>query len=303
MGGSLGALVAEDAAARRRLVQLPAHGRPRRPQGRGPDARRVRGPQAHRRAGRLRARATCRASSDCFVVDVAPQTRHPPDAPARRRVRDHQGRRDGPRALRRHGGARPRLLLRPIARMLPQAASSSLLVAGRHYSATAAAQKMSREIPPCMAMGEAAGVAAALALDAGVSVRHVDVARSAGAGCAPRAPIPATSRPPTPTCRRSPHARRPHDRRPSGNLPLAGIRVIDFTQVMMGPVVHADARRLRRRRDQDRAAGRRRPVARPRSPTIRTASTTRSSAASTATSAASRSTCATREQMARRDRR
>jgi hypothetical protein len=34
---------------------------------------------------------------------------------------------------------------------------------------------MSREIPPCMAMGEAAGVAAALALDAGVRVRDVDV--------------------------------------------------------------------------------------------------------------------------------
>jgi len=36
-------------------------------------------------------------------------------------------------------------------------------------------EKMSREIPPCMAMGEAAGVAAVLALDAGVSVRNVDV--------------------------------------------------------------------------------------------------------------------------------
>ncbi len=50
-----------------------------------------------------------------------------------------------------------------------------LLVAGRHYSATPQAQKMSREIPPCMAMGEATGVAAALALDAGVAVRDVDV--------------------------------------------------------------------------------------------------------------------------------
>ncbi|HKX41817.1 MAG TPA: FAD-dependent oxidoreductase, partial [Burkholderiaceae bacterium] len=43
-------------------------------------------------------------------------------------------------------------------------------------SATSAAQKISREIPPCMAMGEAAGVAAALAIDAGVAVRDVDVA-------------------------------------------------------------------------------------------------------------------------------
>jgi hypothetical protein len=51
----------------------------------------------------------------------------------------------------------------------------NLLVAGRHYSATSQAQKMSREIPPCMAMGEAAGVAAALALNAGVTVRDVDV--------------------------------------------------------------------------------------------------------------------------------
>jgi hypothetical protein len=58
--------------------------------------------------------------------------------------------------------------------MLPRSVEN-LLVAGRHYSATSAAQKISREIPPCMAMGEAR-VAAALALDAGVSVRDVDVA-------------------------------------------------------------------------------------------------------------------------------
>jgi hypothetical protein len=48
-----------------------------------------------------------------------------------------------------------------------------LLVAGRHYSATPQAQKMSREIPPCMAMGQAAGVAAALAADRGCTVREV----------------------------------------------------------------------------------------------------------------------------------
>jgi hypothetical protein len=40
---------------------------------------------------------------------------------------------------------------------------------------TSQAQKISREIPPCMAMGEAAGVAAALALNQGVLARHVDV--------------------------------------------------------------------------------------------------------------------------------
>ena len=49
-----------------------------------------------------------------------------------------------------------------------------LLVAGRHYSATPQAQKISREIPPCMAMGEAAGIAAALALNGGTTVREVD---------------------------------------------------------------------------------------------------------------------------------
>lgn len=50
-----------------------------------------------------------------------------------------------------------------------------LLVAGRHYSATPQAQKSSREIPPCMAMGEAVGVAAVQALNTGVAVRKVDV--------------------------------------------------------------------------------------------------------------------------------
>jgi hypothetical protein len=60
--------------------------------------------------------------------------------------------------------------------MLPRGIEN-LLVAGRHYSATPAAQKISREIPPCMAMGEATGVAAALALNAGVPVRNVDIAK------------------------------------------------------------------------------------------------------------------------------
>ncbi len=50
-----------------------------------------------------------------------------------------------------------------------------LLVAGRHYSATPQAQKTSREIPPCMAMGEAVGIAAAQSLSAGVAVRRTDV--------------------------------------------------------------------------------------------------------------------------------
>jgi len=50
-----------------------------------------------------------------------------------------------------------------------------LLVAGRHYSATPEAQKISREIPPCMVMGEAAGIAAAIAVRAGIEPRRVDV--------------------------------------------------------------------------------------------------------------------------------
>jgi glycine/D-amino acid oxidase-like deaminating enzyme len=70
--------------------------------------------------------------------------------------------------------ARGRDYTTPYRAMLPKGVEN-LLVAGRHYAATPAAQKMSREIPPCMAMGEAAGVAAALALEAGVPVRDVDV--------------------------------------------------------------------------------------------------------------------------------
>jgi hypothetical protein len=52
---------------------------------------------------------------------------------------------------------------------------NQLLVAGRHYSSTPQAQKVSREIPPCMAMGEAAGVAASLAVSSDIFVRDVDV--------------------------------------------------------------------------------------------------------------------------------
>jgi glycine/D-amino acid oxidase-like deaminating enzyme len=50
-----------------------------------------------------------------------------------------------------------------------------LLVAGRCYSATPEAQRISREIPPLMVMGEAAGMAAALSLSAGVPPRRLDV--------------------------------------------------------------------------------------------------------------------------------
>jgi hypothetical protein len=109
----------------------------------------------------------------CYLVDVAPQTGirqtrllegeyvlNKEDLAQRTRFAD--------------AVARGRDYTVPYRTMLPKHVEN-LLVAGRHYSATPSAQKISREIPPCMAMGEAAGVAAAMALDSGVSVRDVDV--------------------------------------------------------------------------------------------------------------------------------
>ncbi len=61
----------------------------------------------------------------------------------------------------------------PYRALLPRGVDQ-LLVAGRHYSATPEAQRISREIPPCMAMGQAAGIAAGLALQQGITVRDVD---------------------------------------------------------------------------------------------------------------------------------
>ncbi|SDR15572.1 FAD-dependent oxidoreductase [Thermostaphylospora chromogena] len=69
--------------------------------------------------------------------------------------------------------ARGRDYYTPYRALLPREVDQ-LLVAGRHYSATPDAQRISREIPPCMAMGQAAGVAAALAVAGGVTVREVD---------------------------------------------------------------------------------------------------------------------------------
>ena len=71
--------------------------------------------------------------------------------------------------------ARGRDYYTPYRAMLPRGVDG-LVVAGRHYSATEAAQKLSREIPPCMSMGQSAGVAAALALDGGMSVKAVEPA-------------------------------------------------------------------------------------------------------------------------------
>ena len=119
----------------------------------------------------------------CVVIDIAPQT-------GVRQTRMLEGeyvitkedlmeRKRFPDAV-----ARGRDYTTPYRAIVPKGVDN-LLVAGRHYSATSSAQKMSREIPPCMAMGEAAGVAAALALDAGVKVRDVDVKRLCTSDAAP----------------------------------------------------------------------------------------------------------------------
>jgi hypothetical protein len=70
--------------------------------------------------------------------------------------------------------ARGRDYYTPYRALLPRGVKQ-LLVAGRHYSATPSAQRISREIPPCMAMGEAAGIAASLALAADTTVDAIDV--------------------------------------------------------------------------------------------------------------------------------
>ena len=142
--------------------------------------------------------------------------------------------------------ARGRDYYMPYRVLLPQKIDN-LLVAGRHYSVTSQAQKISREIPPCMAMGEAAGVAAALALNArraGAQCRRrrgaEDAARPGrdpGDQSGRNADVPAlaarTGHQRRPSWRPYEHARTPM---PPHDLPLAGIRVVDFTQVMMGPV-------------------------------------------------------------------
>jgi glycine/D-amino acid oxidase-like deaminating enzyme len=119
------------------------------------------------------ARASVPGFEGCYVVDVASQlgvrqtrllqgeyvvTKH--DVVTRRHFADSV--------------ARGRDYYTPYRALLPRRVEG-LLVAGRHYSAEPEAQRISREIPPCIAMGEAAGAAAAVALEAGVEVRNVDV--------------------------------------------------------------------------------------------------------------------------------
>jgi len=81
-----------------------------------------------------------------------------------------------------------------------------LLAAGRNLSADTRAHAALREIPECWVMGEAAGLAAVQAVDDGVNVRAIDVARlqsaltKAGAIVSrPRTPVSATTTAPIDT--------------------------------------------------------------------------------------------------------
>jgi hypothetical protein len=62
----------------------------------------------------------------------------------------------------------------PLGCMMP-ASRDNLLAAGRNLSCDAVTHIFMREVPNCWAMGQAAGVTAAVAINAGVRVRDVDV--------------------------------------------------------------------------------------------------------------------------------
>ncbi|POF32397.1 FAD-dependent oxidoreductase [Roseibium marinum] len=120
------------------------------------------------------ARANLPGFEKAYVVDFAPQTGV---RQTRQLVGEYVVTKDDV-MNRRHftdSVCRGRDYYTPYRAMVPRDVDQ-LLVAGRHYSATPQAQKSSREIPPCMAMGEAAGIAATVALNAGVPVRDADVA-------------------------------------------------------------------------------------------------------------------------------
>jgi FAD dependent oxidoreductase len=119
------------------------------------------------------ARSNLPGFSACYVVDVAPQL-------GVRQTRLLEGeyvvtKEDVMQRVHfRDTVARGRDYYTPYRSLLPKAVEQ-LIVAGRHYSATEQAQKISREIPPCMSMGQAAGVAAAIAVDRGTTLRDVPV--------------------------------------------------------------------------------------------------------------------------------
>lgn len=119
------------------------------------------------------ARANLPGFEDAYVVDVAPQI----GVRQSRMIEGEYVVTKDDIVSRRHfqdSVARGRDYYTPYRALVPRGIDQ-LLLAGRHYSATPDAQRLSREIPPCMTMGEAAGVAAATALDRGVNVRDVDV--------------------------------------------------------------------------------------------------------------------------------
>jgi len=118
-------------------------------------------------------RANMPGFENAFIVDVAPQL----GIRQTRLLEGHYVVTKEDVQTRRHFHdtvARGRDYYYPYRSLIPKNVGQ-LLVAGRHYSATGSAQRISREIPPCMAMGEAVGVAAALSLQAGVPVEEVDV--------------------------------------------------------------------------------------------------------------------------------
>lgn len=131
---------------------------------------------ARARMGRLLefARANIPGFSEAYVVDYASQT----GVRQTRMLRGQYVVTKQDIVTRRHFAdsvARGRDYYTPYRALLPRHVGQ-MLVAGRHYSATPQAQKISREIPPCMAMGEAAGVAAAVAANSGIAPSDLDVA-------------------------------------------------------------------------------------------------------------------------------
>ncbi|MFB3052502.1 MAG: FAD-dependent oxidoreductase, partial [Dehalococcoidia bacterium] len=64
----------------------------------------------------------------------------------------------------------------PYRSLLPKGLTN-FLTAGRCISVDHRVNHATKEIPPCMATGEAAGTAAAMALEDGVGVKDVDVRR------------------------------------------------------------------------------------------------------------------------------
>src|SRR5262249_36591345 len=118
-------------------------------------------------------RARCPGFEKAYVLDAAPQvgvrTTRLLDGEYVVTREDVLERRTFPDVV-----ARGRDYYTPYRSLVPKAVDG-LLVAGRCYSATPEAHRLSREIPPVMVMGEAAGTAAALSLESGVTPRRVDV--------------------------------------------------------------------------------------------------------------------------------